>query len=106
MPSLTYFLFLFFTGAICVWVNYYFTSGFWWFRDFGYAQSFQSYGYQVLIYCASLSASLLPVLALMAGFAWLNRSIVIPAGPSVSWLVLLSLFSPVFYFSLRWKNAS
>jgi len=78
MPSLAYILFLFFTAVICVWVNYFFTSSFWWFRDFGYAQSFQSYGYQVLIYCASLSASLLPVLALMAGFAWLNRSTVIP----------------------------
>jgi putative flippase GtrA len=76
MPVLPYITFLVVAGIIGLWVNYYFTNNFWWFRDVGYTQSLQSYGYQVLIYCASLSASMIPVLLLMICFVWLNR----PAG--------------------------
>jgi hypothetical protein len=72
MPLLVYLLFLLFAGALCLFVNYYFTSGFWWFRHFEYVLSIHAYFFQVLIYFSSFSSSMIALLVLITFFAFLN----------------------------------
>lgn len=78
MPLASYILFMSFTAILCLWMNFYFTNNFWWFKGVGYIQSFQAYVYQVLIYCSSLSASLVPILILLLCFSYLRRTAEIP----------------------------
>lgn len=59
--------------AICLWINYYFSRDFFWFRQAGYIQSLPAYRHELLLYFQSFSNSLLPVIILLVGYAWLNH---------------------------------
>ncbi len=74
VPLLPFILSLLLTGIICIWMNFHYTSDFWWFRKIGYVQSFRIYRHELLLYFFSFSGSLIPVLVLMSCFAWLYRS--------------------------------
>jgi hypothetical protein len=93
MRPLTYFLFVLFNGIICLLVNFYFTSNFWWFRDVNYLKSFRDYGHQLLIYFLSLSNSMVPALVLLVSFVYLNGS---TGMPKKSFYLLTAIASIIF----------
>jgi hypothetical protein len=74
MRFLPYISFLLFALVICLWMNFYFVSNFWWFRNIGYIQSFHVYRHELLLYFFSISESLLPMLVLLTCIAWFNRT--------------------------------
>ena len=74
------------TIVICICINFYFENNFWWFKRVSYIQSPLAYGYQVLVFCLSVSQSFLPPLLLMGLLAYfyhkssMDKKIVIMLG--------------------------
>jgi 4-amino-4-deoxy-L-arabinose transferase-like glycosyltransferase len=70
IPFSVFFVYILVTIVICIWVNFYFENNFWWFKRVRYIQSPLAYGYQVLVYCLSVSQSFLPPLILFGLLAY------------------------------------
>ena len=94
MPLPLYSAFGILTIFICVWINYHFETNFWWFEKVTYVQSPLAYGYQLLIFCLSVSQSFFPALLLMGLFAYFYRK----TPPDKQIMSLLAGIACIFLF--------
>jgi len=102
MPLPGFFIGILVTIFICIWVNFYFENNFWWFKWVSYIQSPLAYGYQVLVFCLSVSQSFLPPLILMGLLAYfyhkpsLDKKIIAMLGAIACIIFLRFLLFPSF----------